>query len=196
LKQDSAASGSTKSGQKQSSIPETSKDNGPFHLVVPPSLYSQHSQQSRMVLNLRSDRRYSPSIRNVTVNKEMTPIRGNESYRSNVPREMTPIRRNESYVPREMTPIRGTESYVPREMAPIRGTESYVPREMAPIRGTESYVPREMAPIRRNESYVPREMTPIRGTESYRNNWTRDVNGELQLIFVFILEFRSTLTFF
>jgi hypothetical protein len=127
--------------QKQSLAPnqqETLENIDPFRLVVPSSWYPQ---QSRMVLNLRSDRQYSPSICNVTVPKEMTPIRGNESYR---------------------------------------------PREMIPIRGNESYRPREMTPIRSNESYRPREITPIRGNESYRSYWTRDVNGELQLIFVFI----------
>ncbi|GET58967.1 hypothetical protein GLOIN_2v1785135 [Rhizophagus irregularis DAOM 181602=DAOM 197198] len=40
-----------------------------------------------------------------------------------------------------------------------------------------------------------RESTPII-REPYSSNWTRDVNGELQLTFVFILEFWSTLTFF
>ncbi|GET64799.1 uncharacterized protein OCT59_012454 [Rhizophagus irregularis] len=40
-----------------------------------------------------------------------------------------------------------------------------------------------------------RELTPII-REPYSSNWTRDVNGELQLTFVFILEFWSTLTFF
>ncbi|CAB5156833.1 unnamed protein product [Rhizophagus irregularis] len=31
--------------------------------------------------------------------------------------------------------------------------------------------------------------------EPYSSNWTRDVNGEIQLTFVFILEFWLTLTF-
>ncbi|UZO24470.1 uncharacterized protein OCT59_016768 [Rhizophagus irregularis] len=40
-----------------------------------------------------------------------------------------------------------------------------------------------------------RELAPII-REPFSSNWTRDVNGELQLTFVFILEFWSTLTFF
>ncbi|RGB30113.1 hypothetical protein C1646_765734 [Rhizophagus diaphanus] len=66
-KQESAASSfSFSKTQKQTSIPESSEDNGPFRLVVPSSLSNIH--------------------------RELTPItRTNEPYRSNIHRELTPI---------------------------------------------------------------------------------------------------------
>jgi len=77
-----------------------------------------------------------------------------------------------------------------RMVPPIRNVT--VHRELTPItRTTEPY----RSNVRTAEPYR-RELTLIIRTETYRSNWTRDVNGELQLTFVFILEFWSTLTFF
>src|SRR6185295_7088665 len=123
--------------------------------------------------------RMVPPIRNVTVHRELTPItRTAEPYRSNVHRELTPITRTAE-------PYR---SNIHRELTTItRTTEPY----RSNVRTAEPY----RSNVRIAEPYR-RESTPIIRTETYRSNWTRDVNGELQLIFVFILEFWSTLTFF
>ncbi|GET54380.1 hypothetical protein GLOIN_2v1784351 [Rhizophagus irregularis DAOM 181602=DAOM 197198] len=100
--QESAASGSTKS-QKQTLIPETLEDNGLFRLLmIPSSLY----QQSRMV----------PPIRNVTVQRELTPFTRTEPHRSNIHhRELTPARTEPYYRSnvhhRELTLIIRTETY-------------------------------------------------------------------------------------
>ena len=82
---------------------------------------------------------------------------------------------------------------------PIRNVT--VHRELTPItRTTELYRSNVCIaePYRSNvhiaEPYR-RELTLII-REPYSSNWTRDVNGELQLTFVFILEFWSTLMFF
>jgi hypothetical protein len=129
-----------------------------------------------------------PPIRNVTVHRELTPItRTAEPYRSNVHRELTPITRTgepyRSNIHRELTPItRTTEPY----RSNVRTTEPY----RSNVRTAEPY----RSNVRIAEPYR-RESTPII-REPYSSNWTRDVNGELQLTFVFILEFWSTLTFF
>ncbi|EXX58450.1 uncharacterized protein OCT59_026298 [Rhizophagus irregularis] len=123
--------------------------------------FSLYSQQSRMVL----------PIRNVTVHRKlMTITRTAKPYRSNVHRELTSITHTtelyRSNIHRELTSITHT-------------TEPY----RSNVRIAKPY----RSNVRTAEPYR-RELTPII-CEPYSSNWTRDVNGELQLTFVFILEF-------